>query len=285
METKPNKFPYLDAHKVAQSFKLLLYLLLLANFGYYLFEDLVRARHTLTDTSTLLDWTENFTTTIDEIGWFALLLIYELETYLLDDVDWSGWVANILSVVKVFCFVMIGHTLVANTNALIDIYGAALATDTNDLCDFANQDLSWVFNLEYTSITAETCKILPTSDAYFFVPEEPVVTTFSGLQLQRELTWFDLIESSAWLFVVIAIELSVRITDRGITSGVLVSSLNWLKVVLYLLILGIGFYWAWLGHWVYLWDEILWIGGFAILEMNLDTWRTEINEKLDAGGF
>ena len=40
-----------------------------------------------------------------------------------------------------------------------------------------------------------------------------------------------------------------------------------------------GVYWAWLGHWLYLWDELVWIGGFAVIEMNMNEWRDEITEE------
>jgi hypothetical protein len=38
-------------------------------------------------------------------------------------------------------------------------------------------------------------------------------------------------------------------------------------------------YWASLSHWLYLWDELVWIGGFAAIEMNINEWRDELLEK------
>ena len=75
-------------------------------------------------------------------------------------------------------------------------------------------------------------------------------------------------------------ESAIRITDRGVTSGYAVTVLGWLKFGLYALILLLGVYWAYRGHWVYLWDEILWIFGFAFLEVNLDGWRDEIDNQV-----
>jgi hypothetical protein len=38
-------------------------------------------------------------------------------------------------------------------------------------------------------------------------------------------------------------------------------------------------YWALRGQWVYVWDEFLWIGGFAVIEMNVAEWREELLEE------
>ena len=61
--------------------KAALYALLLANFGFYLFEDWSRTSFSLTDASSFYDWVREFNTSLDEVAWFTLLLIFELETY------------------------------------------------------------------------------------------------------------------------------------------------------------------------------------------------------------
>jgi hypothetical protein len=38
-------------------------------------------------------------------------------------------------------------------------------------------------------------------------------------------------------------------------------------------------FWAWTGHWVYGWDQFLWIAGFWAIEMNVSEWREEIREE------
>ena len=52
---------------------------------------------------------------------------------------------------------------------------------------------------------------------------------------------------------------------------------------MYMLLMGLGVYWASLGHWLYFWDGLLWIGGFAAIEMNLSQWRDEILEQAEPG--
>ena len=66
-----------------QRIKLVVYPLLLLNFAHYVGNDIEQARHTFHAGWQWHDWTANFATTLDELGWFALLLLLELETYVL----------------------------------------------------------------------------------------------------------------------------------------------------------------------------------------------------------
>ncbi len=259
--------------------KAALYALLLANFGFYLFEDWSRTSFSLTDAASFYDWVREFNTSLDEVAWFTLLLIFELETYVLDESGWSPGLARIVLLIKVITFCLIGHTLYVNFTALTEILGPVSASAVSDLCELTDTGQSWLFNLDYTLITSETCDVLPQAPQYWEIPGEPVVTSSAGLDLARRLAWCDFIETAAWLSVGAAMEAAIRITDRGVTSGYAVTVLGWLKFGLYALILLLGIYWAYRGHWVYLWDEILWIFGFAFLEVNLDGWRDEIDNE------
>ena len=260
--------------------KAALYALLLANFGYYLFEDWSRTSFSLTEAASFYDWVREFNTSLDEVAWFTLLLIFELETYVLDESGWSPGLARIVLLIKAITFCLIGHTLYVNFTALTEILGPVSASAASDLCQLTDTGQSWLFNLDYTLITSETCGVLPHAHQYWEIPGEPVVTSSAGLDLARRLAWCDFMETAAWLSVGAAMEAAIRITDRGVTSGYAVTTLGWLKFVLYALILALGIYWAYYGHWVYLWDEFLWIFGFAFLEVNLDGWRDDIDNEV-----
>ncbi len=259
--------------------KVTLYALLLANFGYYLAEDWSRTSFLLTDAASFYDWVRKFNTSLDEVAWFTLLLIFEIETYVLDESGWSLNAARVVFLIKLITFCLIGHTLYVNFTALMEILGPASASAAYDLCDLNDTGRSWLFNLDYTLITSETCDDLPQLPQYWEIPGEPVITSSAGLDLAKRLAWCDFIETAAWLSVGASMEVAIRITERGVTSGHAVTALNWLKFGLYALILALGIYWAYYGHWVYLWDELLWIFGFAFLEVNLDGWRDEIDNE------
>jgi hypothetical protein len=263
-----------------QWIKAALYALLLVNFGYYLVEDWSRTGFSLTEAASLYDWVREFNTSLDEVAWFTLLLIFELETYFLDESGWSPNMARIVFLIKLITLCLIGHTLYVNFTALTEILGPISGSAAADLCELTDTGQSWLFNLDYTLITSDTCADLPQAPQYWEIPGDPVVTSSAGLDLARRLAWCDLMETAAWLSVGASMEAAVRITDRGVTSGYVVTALSWLKFGLYALILSLGIYWAYCGHWVYLWDELLWIFGFAFLEVNLEGWRDEIDNEV-----
>ena len=268
-----------DLHKAQHVLKWTVYSLLLVNFGYYIYEDTLRATYTLTAASSWVDWTTNFATTIDEAAWFILLVMLELETYVLEDEAWEGWVVWLVRGLRIVCYAMILHTLYAASDAVMVMQPTVPIEGVTNLCELTGQDLSFVANLEYTDITSETCASLSNADQFFVVAEDPVVTDAAMLDLERNMALADLFEVAFWLIIVVAIELVVYLQERGVTSGMMLQIANQTKSVLFVCLIGIGLYWAWWSHWVYLWDELLWVCGFAAIGANLSEWREEIEWK------
>lgn len=268
-----------DAHRVQQAVKWTVYGLLIVNFGFYIFEDWTRAAHTLHEGSSFLDWTSEFATSLDESAWFLLLFMFELETYVLEDRHWKRWVALSVRGVRLFCYVLIAHTVYAYALSLINLQPSVPVEGAQDLCGLADADVSYVHNLKYTAIDQGNCGELSSAAEFYWVGKDPVVSDLAGLNLERDLAWADMIEVVAWLVILLAIELVVRLQDRGLTGGALITTANSAKILLYLLLIAIGAYWASLSHWLYLWDELLWIGGFAAIEMNVSEWRKELLEE------
>ena len=267
-----------NVHKIQQAVKWTVYTLLIINFVFYIFEDWDRAVHTLDAESTFLDWTSEFANSIDESAWFLLLFMFELETYVVADEDWKGWIAHSVRGARMLCYVLIAHTVYAYTLVIISLQPTIVVDDVSDLCDLTGADVSYVYNLEYTDVTDQTCVELSRESKFFWLAEDPVVSDMAGLKLERDLAWADLVEAVVWLLILLMIEITVRLQSRGVTSGVLISTGNILKVFLYILLIALGVYWAGLSHWLYFWDELVWIGGFAAIEMNLSEWREEIHE-------
>ena len=265
-----------NAHKIQQVLKRTVYTLLLINFAFYIGEDWNRIAYTLTAESTILDWTAEFATSIDYVGWILLLCMLELETYVLEDEDWKGWVAYAVRGVRFGCYAMIAHTLYAAVLATINLQPTVAVENVSDLCGMVDEDVSYVYNLEYTDVTIETCSALSAETELYWVESGLIVTDKIGLELERVLGWVDLWEVILWLLILLAIETVVRLQDRGITEGVILSVANSLKILMYLVLVAFGIYWAALSHWLYLWDELLWVAGFTAIEMNITKWRDEL---------
>ena len=270
----------IDLHKLQQIVKWSVYALLVVNWGFYIVEDWNRALHTLAADATLLDWMGEFATSIDESAWFVLLFMLELETYILEDQDWKGWVAKTIHAVRLVCVLMILHTVYAFFVTVVEYGPTVPVENVSSLCEMTNDDVSFVYNLEYTSITDESCAGLSDATQFYRVGTDPVVTTREGLALEKALAWGDLVEVIAWLLIIIAIELVIRLQERGVTGGTLISTANRLKTVLYLVLFVLAAWWGSLSHWLYTWDTFLWIAGFAAIEMNINEWREEILEEV-----
>ena len=270
-----------DLHKLQQIVKWMVYGFLIINWGFYILEDWDRAIHTLGPGSTLLDWMGEFATSIDESAWFVLLFMFELETYILEDEDFKGWTAKAIHAARLISFLMILHTVYAFAVTVGEYEATVPVDNASSLCDLTDEGLSFVYNLDYTEVNAETCGDLSDATQFYRVGVDPVVSTEDGLVLERQLAWGDLVEVTMWLLIIAAIELVVRLQERGITSGKLISTTNRLKLVFYLVLFALAVWWATLSHWLYTWDTFVWIAGFAAIEMNISEWRDEILEDAE----
>lgn len=266
-------------HKIQQAIKWTVYTLLIVNFVFYAIEDWDRAMHVLNGGSAFLEWTSEFANSIDETAWFALLFLLELETYALSDEALSGWLKHTIHGIRLVCIVMLAHTIYAYVVEIVDLQPTVVVEGVSDLCEMTESDLSWVANLEYTEITGETCSSLSNDTTFFWRTEGAAVTDASGLQLERNLAWVDLVEAVTWILILLAIEIVVRLQGHGISGGPLITTANAAQMFLYAILLAAAAYWGTLSHWLYVWDELLWIGGFAAIEMNLSEWREELREE------
>lgn len=271
--------PESTLHTIQQTVKWAVYSLLIINWGFYVFEDLERTVHTLNADSSVLEWTRGFATTIDVSAWLILLLMFELETYILEDQDWKGWLPKTVHGIRLACFVMIAHTVYAYGVTVIEYRPTVTVNSATSLCDMSGKGVSFVYNLEYTQIDERNCAALSNESQFYYVGTDPVVSTTAGLNLERDLAWADLIEIVTWLLILLSIEAVVRLQERRITGGTLVSAANGLKIFLYLILFGLAIYWASLSHWLYTWDTFVWIAGFAAIEMNISEWRDELLEE------
>jgi len=268
--------PNWDAHKIQQAVKWTVYALLIVNFVFYILEDWNRAMHTLDNGSTFLDWTSEFATSIDESAWFILLFMFELETYVIADKHWSGWIMRSVRGLRLLCYVMLAHSVYAFTLIVINLQPTTLVESVSSLCEMTGDNVSYVYNLEYTEVNEQTCGELSAETEFYWLAEDPLVSDMPGLIIERRLAWSDLIEVVVWLLILLAIEVVVRLQGQGVTGGVIISTGNAIKLLLYGALALLAIYWASLSHWLYFWDEFVWIAGFAAIEMNISEWRDEM---------
>jgi hypothetical protein len=260
-----------------QLIKWTVYCLLLVNWAFYAMEEFYIASHTLRQGGTLLQWTQEFATTIDEFAWFGLLFMFELETYALDEALEKRWVKWSIHGMRLVCYLFLAHTVYARVNAMVDTFAVQSAAAVTELCQVADRDISFGFNYRYQIVDEGNCRAL-SDDSVFFMLDPSVITDRQGLAMEKKHVWFDFQDAVMWLLVVWAIELTVWLQNRNITGGVLMAASHAARLG-YAILLFHAAFWAWAGHWVWAWDQFLWIAGFWAIERNLSEWREEIREE------
>lgn len=260
-----------------QLIKWTVYSLLLINWAYYAIEEIYISSHVLSQGGTFLQWTEEFATTIDEFAWFGLLFMFELETYSLDEAMEKPWIKWSVHGMRLVCYVFLAHTVYARVKSMTDVFAVEASPTISELCQVADQEIAFGENFRYETVTAENCNSLST-DSVLYMLEPTVITDSDGLSLEKKHVWVDFQDAVMWLLVVWAIELAVWLQNRHITGGVLMVISNAAKLG-YTLLFAHAAFWAWTGHWVWAWDQFLWIAGFWAIERNLSEWREEIREE------
>jgi hypothetical protein len=258
-----------------QLVKWTVYSLLLVNWGFYFREEWIHAQYTLANGGSLLDWTDAFRTTLDEAAWFGLLFLWELETYALSEEHWNRLLQRVFLLIRGACYIFLAHTVLAAGTAWMELRQAEPSPEIASLCDLSDQGISFTHNLDYTLIENVNCAGLASGAELFFV-DSTAVTDRAGLAIERRSAWFDLQDAVTWLLVMFTIEIGIWLQERNITGGALML-VSQLGKALYGVLFLDAAYWAWMGHWLYTWDQLLWIGGFWAIEFNLKEWREAID--------
>ncbi len=269
-----------QSFEIRQTIKWLVYTLVIINFGFYIRNDLVIAGHTLYSGSSLLEISRAFATTIDESAWITLLLLFELETYLLSDDPLSRAKTLLMQGIRLVCYISLAHTLYAYGVYLAEIYAAVPVEGVTNLCQLIGKDLSYASNLVYSEINSSNCASLSSANQFFYVdpPTFFIVEDAAGLAIEKQLAWIDIFEAIIWLLILLSIEVAVWLQDRNIGQGLIFKTLSITKWCLYSLLWAAAGYWIYRGHYMFAWDEFVWIAGFVAIEMNIVEWRNEIND-------
>ena len=269
-----------QSFEIRQTIKWLVYTLVIINFGFYIRNDLVIAGHTLYSGSSLLEISRAFATTIDESAWIILLLLFEIETYLLSDDPLSRTKTLLMQGIRLVCYVSLAHTLYAYGVYLAEIYAALPVEGVTNLCQLIGKDLSYASNLVYSKINSSNCASLSSANQFFYVdpPTFFIVEDAAGLAIEKQLAWIDIFEAIIWLLILLSIEVAVWLQDRNIGQGLIFKTLSITKWCLYSLLWAAAGYWIYRGHYMFAWDEFVWIAGFVAIEMNIVEWRNEIND-------
>ncbi len=262
-----------------QGFKYLIYTLLAINVYLFFQEEWLASKVVFVSGITLDNLFKAFSSTIDTGAWLVLLLLFELETYVIDDAKLTSATKWTLHGVRAFCYIFILYSLYGYMTkiGLIDQF---VPHQVTDLCTLAKE---WKFmetmNV-YNEFTKETCRTLSAANTEFFSHSQyKVITDSNTLKNVFALAWVDVINATAWVSVVLMLEIDVHTQLGNISSKLWQKYHIYVKVVVYGVLFLAAVYWGVTGNFLEFWDAFLWIVAFVLIEMNMFEWQAEVAER------
>ena len=266
--------------KLFRLFKYTVYALLTFNIWLFFSEEWAASAYRFLDGIAFSDLIEGFAATIDTTAWVVLLLIFELETYVLDDRHFSRRVTWTLQLLRVLCYSIICYAFYGYLSKLLFLQDASAYGALAGLCTLAEQ--GWVYAVdldEYVAITAGNCDTLAASSEFMRFAGMTAVVDTDGYREIVRLGWVDVINAGVWLIVVALLELDVQLQSRDRLHGTVLTISNCCKYVVYSVLFLAAVYWGVKGDFVDFWDAFLWLVAFVFIELNVVQWQQE-DERL-----
>jgi hypothetical protein len=266
----------IDRDRIFQLFKYSVYALLTLNIYLFFVEEWAASPHRFGDGLAIADIIEAYAATIDTAAWVVLLLMFELETYVLDERHFTKRVTWTLHGLRAICYVFIVYAAYGYLIKLIFVYGSAPLVNVSDICTLV--DGRWAYAVdfdEYEILTAANCATFSTANVFLQYPGIFAVVDEAGLTDIIRLAWVDVINSEVWLLVVLVLEIDVRLQERHKLEGLALRLSNFAKYILYSLLFLAALYWGIKGDFVDFWDAFLWLVAFIFIELNVFEWRQE----------
>ncbi|MEM6301635.1 MAG: hypothetical protein AAF991_02740 [Pseudomonadota bacterium] len=253
--------------------KYLTYSLLLANIYFFMQEELGSLSHTFSGSLSFAEFVQVFAATIDTAAWVIVLLLFELETCVLEDEQLTTAVKRLLHGVRILCGAAVLWAFFGYCSELITIYDTVPLANW-DACARVAEQWSVLQRLdEYLPLTEGNCEGLrpPLSQISGF----SIVAEGTVLQTSRYLAWADVINSAAWILVVLVLEIEVRLQLKGRLTDSVVAGTRYVKYVLYGTLFTAAIYWGFKGKFLDFWDAALWLFAFIFIELNVFDWQQE----------
>ena len=273
----------INSSRLFQLFKYTVYAFLTFNIYLFFDEEFAAAALQFPNGIDAVDIIEAYSATVDTFAWVVLLLMFELETYVLDDDQFTRTTTWSLHGLRAICYAFIVYAFygyIANLAFVVDIVPLA---DITDVCSLLPGEWSWASTLdEYVRITAANCGSWSEAGSFVQFRDLPAVVDAAGLTEIVRLAWVDVINAAVWLLVVLVLEIDVRLQEQNRLEGLALRVSSAAKFVLYGTLFLAAIYWGIKGDFVDFWDAFLWLVAFVFIELNVFEWREEENLAMAA---
>ena len=271
----------ISSSRLYQLFKYAVYALLTANVYLFYAEESAAAVLQFPDGVGLGQLREAYSATVDTFAWVVLLLMFELETWVLDDRQFTKPVVLSLHGLRAACYVAILFAFAGYVDNMLSATDVFTVAGISDLCRLPTGNWHWALTLdEYVPITAANCASLSDANAFVQFRTIPAIVDAGGQTEIARLAWVDVINGAVWILVVLVLEIDVRLQERNLLEGIALRVSTVVKFVLYSTLFLAAIYWGFKGGFLDFWDAFLWLVAFVFIEMNVFEWRAEDNAAI-----
>ena len=254
------------------------YLLLSLNVWFFFVEEMDSARFAVASGEAVATGIQLFSATLDTVAWVSLLLLFELETAVIPDHRLQGRLRFAIHGVRFVCTAAIVMAFLG----YVGEWRTLLPSDPvlGDVCARVAENWSVMIKLDdFVPLSLENCAQLA-GDTRLVSGLDHVIASPAGLLEAQRLALVDVVNSAAWILVVILLEIEVRVLTRwGPASKTAARIANSLKAVLYTTLVVAAVYWGFKGDFLDFWDAALWLFAFVFIELNVFEWQQEIRER------
>jgi hypothetical protein len=252
--------------------------LLSLNIWLFLAEEIGSARFAIATGEEVAMGIQLFSATLDTLAWVILLLLFELETAVIPDERLRGPLRYGIHGVRMLCMLAIVMAFLGYFGEWLTLLPSELLV--GDACVRVSEGWSYMVKLDdFVPLTAENCSQFG-ADTRLVSGLDSVIASPAGLLEGQRLALVDVINSAAWILVVILLEIEVRLLTRwGGGSRPTASVANGLKIILYGTLVVAAVYWGFKGDFLDFWDAALWLFAFVFIELNVFEWQQEIRDQ------
>ena len=258
--------------------KYIVYALLSLNVYLFLQEELLALTYTFADGIQPGQLIQAFSATIDTAAWVILLLMFELETSVLDDNKLRGGLKWVLHGLRGLCYLALGYAFTGYYDELVTLYQVTPLAVT-DACSLVESGYSLLMDLdEYLPLDSGNC--VAVGSQLYTIADFGILADGETLRAAQWLAWVDVINAADWILVVIVLEVEVRLQLRGDLSERVMDATKIIKFLLYAVLFACATYWGFAGDFLDFWDAALWLFAFIFIELNVFEWQHATDPEL-----
>jgi hypothetical protein len=271
-------FRSLNPQTVFRVFKYTVYCLLAWNVFLFFQEDLAASAETFGDSVTWRNVVEAYSATFDTAAWVVLLLLFELETAVIDDTKLRGGLKWMFTGIRTLCYFFIVYAFYGYW-VKYGVVTAFTPFSVQDLCSLVGTDFTWVADLdEYMPFDQAACTAMQ-GQPLLQIAGTQIIGTQDAVEAAIRLAITDVVNAGDWLVIVVLLEVEVWLQLKALLTDRLLRIGKYVKGFFYAILFAAAAYWGVKGDFLDFWDAFLWLVAFIFIELNIFQWHEESEQE------